>query len=42
MQYFGFGIINPAQDIRLVGIIFLVMIAIIPMISLEFEAKVSD
>ena len=42
-DYNGIGIVSnhyDTNDVRIVGIIFLVLIAIIPMISLSFEAKV--
>ncbi|XP_074595857.1 solute carrier family 12 member 2-like [Brevipalpus obovatus] len=39
LNHFGISVINPTQDLRIIGIMFLVLIAIIPMISLEFEAK---
>ncbi|XP_025017856.1 solute carrier family 12 member 2 isoform X2 [Tetranychus urticae] len=41
-DHFGIGIISIPHcdnDVRLVGILFLILIAIIPMISLSFEAK---
>ncbi|RWS25658.1 solute carrier family 12 member 2-like protein [Leptotrombidium deliense] len=39
-DHFGFGITsNPINDIRIIGFIFLVIIALIPIISLQFEAK---
>src|SRR5687768_5355586 len=42
MKHFGYSIFaNPFDDIRLIGFSLLVLIALIPIISLKFEAKVS-